>query len=203
MRTRTLASLTGGSILLIAVAVLGVRSALAHCDGLDGPVVRAAEEALATGNVNLALIWVHQEVEEEVREAFMQAAAVRRLGPEAQVLADRSFFETLVRLHRAGEGAPYTGLKPAGSDLGPAIPAADRALETGAVRPLERLLTEAVRHGLHEHYEAVQRLKNYDPDDVAAGRRYVEAYVAYVHFVERLYQAATGAAEGHHAEGGH
>ena len=39
--------------------------------------------------------------------------------------------ETVIRLHRAGEGAAYTGLKTAGADYGPAIPAAEYAVETG------------------------------------------------------------------------
>ncbi len=62
------------------------------------------------------------------------------------------FFETLVRIHRAGEGVPYTGLKPAGRDLGPAIPMADKALETGAVEPLVKLLTDKVQDSLHEYF---------------------------------------------------
>ena len=52
---------------------------------------------------------------------------------------------TIVRVHRASEGAPYTGLKPAGVDLGPAVPAADRALDTGSTESLERLLGDAMR----------------------------------------------------------
>lgn len=32
-----------------------------HCDTRDGPVVRAAEEALRKGNVNYVLIWVPKE----------------------------------------------------------------------------------------------------------------------------------------------
>lgn len=33
--------------------------------------------------------------------------------------------------------------------------------------------------------------KNYDVNDVAAGREYVKAYVEYIHFVERLHEATT------------
>lgn len=192
-----------GAVSVLAVAALGARVALAHCDGVDGPVVKAAKNALQTGNVNLVLIWVQQKDEPEIRAAFEQTSLVRKQGAEAQALADRSFFETLVRVHRAGEGASYTGLKPAGRDLGPAIPAADRALETGAVGPLQDLLAEAVRRGLKEHFEALRALKGYDPNNVAAGRRYVQAYVEYIHYVERLHEAATTAAEGHYAEAGH
>ncbi|HEY6947947.1 MAG TPA: DUF6448 family protein, partial [Gemmatimonadales bacterium] len=163
-------------------------------------VVKAAKNALRTGNVNLVLIWVQQKDEAEIRAAFQQVVVVRKQSPEAQALADRSFFETLVRVHRAGEGAPYTGLKPAGRDLGPAIPAADKALESGTLGPLQDLLVKTVQRGLHEHFEALRTLRAYDPNDVAAGRRYVQAYVAYIHYVERLHEAATTSAEGHYAE---
>ena len=203
MTTRELLSPLIGALGVLAVAVLGVQVALAHCDGLDGPVVKAAQNALRTGNVNLVLIWVQRKDEPEIRTAFQQALVVRKQSPEARALADRSFFETLVRVHRAGEGAPYTGLKSAGRDLGPAIPAADKAVETGAVAPLQDLLAKEVQRGLHEHHEALRSLKGYDPDDVGAGRRYVQGYVEYIHYVERLHEAATTAVEGHYAEAAH
>ena len=203
MTTRRLVASLVGVVTLLAVAALGVQVAFAHCDGLDGPVVKAAKNALETGNVNLVLIWVQQKDETEIRASFRQALVVRKQGPEAQALADRSFFETLVRVHRAGEGAPYTGLKPAGRDLGPAIPAADRASATGAMGQLQDLLANSVRRGLQEHFATLQALQGYDVNDVAAGRRYVEAYVEYIHYVERLYEAATAAATGHYAEAPH
>lgn len=104
------------------------------------------------------------------------------------------------RIHRAGENAPYTGLKPAGRDLGPAIPAADKALETGSDVALVELLTGKVQDALRSHFKEVTEKKNFAPDDVAAGRGYVEAYVAYIHYVERLYEAAKKQASGHYAE---
>jgi Family of unknown function (DUF6448) len=182
----------GGGVALLAFG-------LGHCDGLDGPVVSLARRALNDSNVNLVLPWVREQDEAEIREAFTHAVAVRKLGGEARALADQHFFETLVRVHRAGEGAPYTGLKPAGRDLGPAIPAADRALEDGSVDKLLKVLGDAVRKGLHEHFHPAVASKSFAPDDVRAGRKYVEAYVPYIHYVERLWQAASGPAHGHHA----
>ena len=177
--------------------------AAAHCDGLDGPVVRAAERALETGNIDLVLIWVSPNDEQEIRAAFGDAARVRPLGADARRLADRYFFETVVRLHRVGEGEPYTGLKPAGRDLGPAIPAADRAIETADPDPLATLLSETVRHGLEERYARLMAKRRYDPSDRAAGRAYVAAYVEFIHYVERLHEAATLAAHGHYPEAAH
>ena len=117
-----LKSLLVPGLLLAAPSLLS-----AHCDALDGPVVKAARRALETGSPDGVLAWVRPADESAVRQAFARTLAVRKLGPEAKELADLYFFETVVRIHRAGEGAPYTGLKPAGQDIGPAIPAADRS----------------------------------------------------------------------------
>lgn len=192
-------------VFAFTAVLVGPLRAWSHCDGLDGPVVRAAQEALNTGNADLVLIWVQKTDEAEVTMAFQKALAVRKLNGEAQELADRYFFETLVRIHRAGEGAPYTGLKPAGRDLGPAIPAADRALERGSVEALLKLLTGISEDGLRGHFHAAISKKRFQPDDVQGGREYVEAYVSFVHYVEHLYEAARQRAEGHYpeaAEGG-
>jgi len=75
-----------------------------HCDTLDGPVVTAAKRALETGKVNLILPWAPKAAEEEIKSAFGRAQQVRKLGKAAADLADYWFFETVVRLHRAGEG---------------------------------------------------------------------------------------------------
>jgi len=172
----------------------------AHCDGLDGPVVKAARAALEKGDVNLVLIWVQKKDEAEIRKAFDKTLAVRKQSAEAKEFADLYFFETLVRVHRAGEGAPYTGLKPAGRDLGPAIPAGDKALETGSVEPVEKLLADLMKDGLREHFHQAIAKKKYDKDNVEAGREYIEAYVSYIHYVEGMYEAAKSAAHGHFAE---
>jgi hypothetical protein len=168
---------------------------------MDGPVVKAAQAALETGDVNLVLVWVHAEYDAEIKAAFKKTLDVRKAGPEARSVADTYFFETLVRLHRQGEGAPFTGLKPAGRDLGPAIPAADKALETGDVEPLVKLVTGEVESGLRRHFQDAARRSRYEKSDVAAGRDYVRAYVEYIHFAQRLHLAAATPAPGHEEEG--
>lgn len=188
----------------IAVSTLllltGASAAFAHCDTLDGPVVAAARQALDENNANLVLIWVKTENEPEIKAAFDKAVSVRKLNPTAKEMADTYFLETLVRVHRAGEGAPFTGLKPAGADLGPAIPAADKAITTGDVQPVAKLLTETLQARLKEQFAKVEARKAYDKNDVAAGREYVDAYVGYVHYVEGLYDAARAEPRGHYEE---
>jgi hypothetical protein len=190
-------------LMIITIAMFGSNKAFAHCDGMDGPVVKTAQKALETGNVNLVLIWVQKQDESEIRKAFEKTLAVRKLSPEAKQLADMYFFETLVRIHRAGEGAPYTGLKPAGRDLGPAILAADKALETRTVEPLLKLLNDTMHNGLHETFTRATAKQNFNQDDLEAGRAYVKAYVEFIHYAERLYEAAQKPAAGHAHETNH
>jgi hypothetical protein len=193
---------SAAAVIILVLATAG--NALAHCDTLDGPVVNLARQALAKGDVKIILPWVAAEKEKEIREAFDLAVAVRGKGTKEKELADRYFFETLVRVHRAGEGAPYTGLKPAGLDLGPAIPAADKALETGDPKPLLALINEAVHAGIHKYYVEARERKAHAGESVDAGRAYVAAYVPYLHFVERLYNdATTPIAHGAGEAGGH
>jgi len=191
------------------VLILGTAgNALAHCDTMDGPVVTLARQALEKRDVKIVLPWVAKEKEGEIRKAFDLAVAVRGKGEKEKELADTYFFETLVRVHRAGEGAPYTGLAPAGLDLGPAIPAADKALESRNPEALLKLINEKVHEGIHKHYVEALEKKAHAGESVEAGRAYVQAYVPYLHFVERLYNDATtpithGAGEGMHAAGEH
>jgi len=184
----------GAAALLAVLAVLVPRPALAHCDTLDGPVVKDAQAALEARDVTPVLKWVAPEKESAIREAFARAVAVRGLGIEARSLADRFFFETLVRVHREGEGAPYTGLKPEGTEVGPGIAASDKALDTGSVDALVALAAGEVERGLRGRYARVAERKKQAGDSVAAGREYVAAYVEFVHYAERVVQAAAGPA---------
>jgi hypothetical protein len=183
---------------LLAALVLAAAPALAraHCDTLDGPVVKTARAALETSRIAPVLAWVRPQDEAEVKAAFQHALEVRKLGPAARELADTWFFETVVRVHRAGEGAPYTGLKPAGSDLDPAVAAADRSIETGSDAAVEKLLLDAVRRGLHERF-ALLKSRKAPGDDVAAGRAWVAAYVPYVHYAEGVHAAAKAGSGAH------
>jgi len=172
-----------------------------HCDSLDGPVVTAAREALARADVDLILPYVHGEGEAEVRDVFDLTVKARALGPEAQEVADRWFFETVVRVHRAGEGAPFTGLKPAGLDVGPVIPAAERALENGSTDDLVSLLCESVRDQVEQRHAHAMELKGHASESVPAARAYVEAMLGlqvWAHALHRQVMAAPHAHLGAH-----
>ncbi len=197
--TQMMIGMFGAMLLLSASMILPVKSA-AHCDTLDGPVVATARTALAKGDVTPLLKWVRPDDETEIKTAFNKTLAVRGQGAEARELADMYFFETLVRIHRAGEGAPFTGLKP-GESIDPAVALADKALENGNVDKLVTVLSNAMANGIRERFHtAVERQKHAD-ENVTHGREFVESYVVFTHYVEGLHGLIKAGAA-HHGEGG-
>lgn len=170
-----------------------------HCDTLDGPVVKAAARALEESEASVVLPYVPREGEGEVREAFARVLELRGRGDDARELADRYFFETVVRIHRAGEGEPFTGLKPAGLDQGPVIPVAERAIETGSADELARVLCDVVEDRVRSQLRAVMQLKGETNGDIAANREYVSAMLGLQVWAHKLYNCAESAPhEAHH-----
>jgi Family of unknown function (DUF6448) len=170
---------------------------LAHCDTENGPVITAAKEALKTNNVNLILIWVQPKDEAIIKEAFQKTIDVRKISPAAQQMVDNYFFETLVRIHRAGEGVAYTGLKDS-SEVEAPIAAADGAIERNSLADVMQLLNDAISKGVNEKFKEAISRKNYDANNVNAGREYVESYVMFMHYVEAIYNAASRVETAHH-----
>lgn len=187
--------------LLTTAMLIGPMEVAAHCDSLDGPVVQAAIQALETGDLAHVLIWVQPDDEPEIREAFQRTLSVRDRGSDARELADRWFFETVVRIHRAGEGAPFTGLKPAGYEPTPGIAEADRAVENGSLTALETTLAGRLKTELEARFETLQRRDDHDPGDLEAGRAYVAAYVEFIHFVEEIHALLGHEGPSHHDDG--
>lgn len=171
--------------------------AQAHCDQMDGPVVTDAKEALEAGDVAGVLKWIPAQNEQEVRAAFDKALVVREKGREARELADRFFFETLVRVHRASEGAAFTGLKPADTPVSPAIVRADAALAQGTVDDLATGMADAVEQSIREQYEATAKARAHRDESVEAGRRFVAKYVPFVHYVKRIHETLENGPRSH------
>jgi len=199
MRMERLPLTVSAVVLLIGMVWLGpVEWARGHCDTMDGPVVKTAQAALDKGDVTPVLKWVKPQGETEVREAFKKTLAVRGLSPEARDLADKYFFETLVRVHREGEGAPYTGLKSAGQ-VEPIVAASDKALDSGSVEAVAQEVSKLVTDGIRRRFTETMEKKKHANENAVAGREFVSAYVEFVHYVERLHTDAVGHA-GHGVE---
>lgn len=184
-------------VLLMALAIVGTMStrASAHCDTMDGPTAADGIKAMETNNINLVQKWVMPEYEKELSQIFYLSMKVKDLSPEAKEISEKYFLENLIRIHRAGENAPFTGLKPSGTPVDERVLAADKSIEVGNLSPLEKLIEKDKMHELEEKFRKVMALKNFDVNDVEAGREYIEAYVQFFHLAE--------GEEGHEVEDGH
>lgn len=169
-----------------------------HCDSVNGPVIKASKKALETGNLNYVLIWVRAEDEKEIQEIFKKVIEVRKLGSEARELADNYFFETVVRIHRMGEGVGYTGLKTADYEPKEGIEAADMAIENNSVDEIIAHINEQHHSKVKKQFADLQVKKNFDIDNVIDGRKYVSAYVQFIHSIEALYNGEFHEEEHHH-----
>lgn len=162
-----------------------------HCDSMDGPVVTAARLGLEAGDVDLVLPYVHESGEQEIRETFERTVRARALGPQAQDVADRYFFENVVRVHRAGEGAAYTGLLPAGLSEGPVIPLAERAIERGTVDEVCGFLAHELHEQLEHRLNNVKVLADRAGASLPAAREYVEATLDFEVYSHQTFLAMT------------
>ncbi|MDY0222040.1 MAG: DUF6448 family protein [Desulfobacterium sp.] len=202
--TKTIKNRLSNGLLVSALFVLTIfatsQSAYAHCDTLDGPVVKEAKAALENGDITPLFKWLRASDEKEIQNAFEMTLAVRAKGGKAKELADMYFFETLVRIHRQGEGAPYTGLKP-GAEIDPAVALADKALEDGSIDKLVNVLTDAMAKNVRERFQHANETQKHANESVEAGRKFVESYVIFTHYVEGLHGLIKGGAA-HHGEAG-
>ena len=166
--------------------VFGSVPASAHCDSYDGPTIKDAVKALETNNVKLVLKWITPEQEKEIIPLFNKTYSLKSGDKEVYAIVEKHFFETLVRLHRETEGAPYTGLKPAGTTK-PIILMSDQAIESRNIDDLLGKLNNHVGKVLREKYEKVAALDKVKNDSPEQGREYVEAYVDYTHTLEAIH----------------
>ncbi len=170
------------------LSLLSVPFVSAHCDTMDGPVIKDAQKALETKNVSIVLKWVQKKDEKEIKDIFLKTLDVRRLNQQSKELADMYFFENLVRIHRAGEGAAYEGIKPAGSEIEPGIEAADKAVETGSADHIAREISENMEKSIKDRFAELKEKRKHAEESVEAGREYVESYVTFIHYIEKLHQ---------------
>lgn len=174
------------ALFVMALLLVSAQPAKAHCDSYDGPVIKDAVKALQTNKVELVLKWVTQEQEKEIIGLFNKTYSLQNKDKEIYSIVEKHFFETLVRLHRETEGAPYTGLKPAGTTK-EIIKMSDQAIESRDIDKLLSQLNTHIQTVIKEKYHKVETLDRVKNDSLKEGRAYVAAYVDYTHSLETLH----------------
>lgn len=156
--------------LLLAFALMLVSlPGFAHCDSYDGPVIKDALKALDKNNVQLVLKWIEPQQEKEIIPLFDKTYRLKNGDKEVYSIVEKHFLETLVRLHRETEGAPYTGLKPAGSTT-PLVVMADNSIAKNDVGEVIKTVTTHLEEVLRERYATVAKLGKTKDESVEQGR---------------------------------
>ncbi len=177
---------TASIILILMLTTFIGLPASAHCDSYDGPVVKDAMKALETNNVSLVLKWVNEKQEQEIMSLFNKTYSLRKGDKEIYAIVEKHFLETLVRFHRETEGAPYTGLKPAGTTK-PIVQMSDQAIATGSADDMINKLNAHIDKVIREKYQKVAELSKVKDTSTEKGREYVKAYVDYTHTLEAIH----------------
>lgn len=183
-------------LILFAILLFSSQATFAHCDSYDGPVIKDAVKALKTNDVNLVFKWLKKGQEKEITALFNKTYSLKNGDKEVYEIVEKHFFETLVRLHREMEGAPYTGLKPAGSTK-QIIQMTDEAIKVGNVDEFLSKLNKHIEKVVREKYEKVAKLNKVKDDSTEQGREFVEAYVNYTHTIEALHDILEHTANAH------
>ena len=191
------AAWTASAFILMNIAMIG--NASAHCDGMDGPVITEAKAAIEARDVTPLLKWVPENNESVIKDAFAKTLQERTGGKVTQESADRKLFETLVRVHRESEGAPFVGIKPAGQ-IAPVVMEADSALAKKNVDRLAEHIAAQVEKSVREKFEKAAHSKEFSEQSIEKGREYVSNYVQYVHYVEEINNMTTQKPENHAAD---
>lgn len=176
----------GKTMLLLGMIMFAFTiPAFAHCDSYDGPVIQDALKALNQKDVSYVMKWIDKDQEAEITKLFNKTVGLKNSDIEIYSIVEKHFLETLVRLHRETEGAPFTGLKPAGSTT-PIIQMADKSIEDKEIDSLLSNLDKHIQKVIKEKYEEVNALSKVKDNSTTEGRAYVEAYVDYTHTLEAI-----------------
>lgn len=195
MRKEILIMIMG--LFIIAMTFGTLNKVLAHCDTMEGPVIKEAKVALETEDITPVLKWIPKAHEPEVKAALETALKERINGAEDKEKADKAFFEILVKIHRESEGASFTGIKPVGTPPEPAVVAADEAIEAGTVDYLIKEISGRIAQEIGERFNRVMETKKHMNESVEAGREYVAAYVEFMHYVEGMHKSVLGGSPHH------
>ena len=171
--------------ILMAMSLFNTKS-YAHCDRKNGPVAVAAKEALKTEDFSKVVIWVGEEQEKELKKKFNESLSVYQKGGDSKELAKEYFMSTTVRLHRAAEGMPFTGLKPA-SSAAKDIQVAEKALETGNLDPVMEKFSSKLEDEAQKWFQKALEAKKNKDESIEAGREWADKYVKYIVYLHKLY----------------
>ena len=183
----TMMKMAGILVMMLMFVTFTAKQSYAHCERENGPVAVAAKEALKSEDFSKVAIWIGEEQEEELKNKFRQSLSVYHKGGDSKELATEYFMSNAVRLHRAAEGMPFTGLKPAQA-AAKDIQVAEKALKTGNLDPVMDMFSSKMEDEAQKWFQKALEAKKNKDESVKAGREWADKYVKYIIYLHKLYQ---------------
>ena len=126
-------------------------------------------------------------------QTVLEARSGEPLSEAARRMADHDATHAVVVDERSGRpGAPYTGLKPAGLDVGPVIGVAEQAIAEGVPDALVELLSGELEREIRGRFAEMLRRQARADGDVDATRDYVEAMLGLQVWAHSLHESIHG-----------
>lgn len=148
-----------------------------------GPMMKAAQMALESGNARHILIWLPEGSENTLRNLLEKACCEQY--SQKRVAADW-YFENVQRLHRAGMRSNYSGIEDVIFGEMPVIRKADEAIETGNFEGLSGLVPDMDIPELRQRFDTIRGMRNYPAGNLSAGRTFVSAYLEFMLYLYNL-----------------
>ena len=152
----------------------------------NGPVRKAAEMALVTGDADYVLLWVLKESENTLKNLLEKTCCERNSQKYVQNNSPDWYFETVNRLFERSWKTDFSGRDSGGFDENPIVRMVQRAIESGEINELCRIVPQPERDDLMQRFIDLIHKRNYDLHNLAAGRAYVSAFLDFTGRVHNL-----------------
>lgn len=151
----------------------------------NGPVMSAAKKALETGKAHHILIWIPEASENTLKNLLEKACCERRIQTDGYDHIIDWYFATVRRFHSVGYGPRNLNISLKTLEEKTIISLVERACESGNFEEIAMVIPDIPAGELRQQFNDVMKKRNYDVENIAAGRVYVSEFTDFIAFVNR------------------
>jgi hypothetical protein len=152
----------------------------------SGLLMRAARRALETGNADHILIWVPAGSENTLKNLHEKACCEHTIRTGRKNPAADWYYRKACCFHASWCG-PHdldsAAKTPEGKKI---ISLVEQACESGSLAEITMVMPATAREKLQQQFDDLRQKQTFSPEDICAGRRYVEALSGFTALVKEL-----------------
>lgn len=152
----------------------------------NGPGMDAAKKALETGKAHHILIWIPEELKSTLKNFLEKACCERNTRKNVHGHAVDWHFQTIHRLQSLYYGPHNLNITTKEPEEKAIILLVERACEGGNFEEITTVIPDTPTGDMPQRFNDVMKKKNYDVENIAAGRVYVSAFTDFIVFVNNL-----------------